>query len=851
MNLSEVKRILDERFNEQPQSGARRQIIFWYDEEGQFARDIDELELANARILKLHTNNAFHIKYQLEKVDRESNYLLYSPLPRPAARDNWLLDMLKYSTEFSTDKAVLIMRDFGVKDPALANTFRKYLKFFDNKERYKKFASYGLDTLTEDRMHVAVMSVLCRLPAADFESVVRKVLMGETEVQNKYLEAINSFGDLEAYWELAEKRYGYSYEERSLEKLLLMFLVTHLSYSLEEKLPESWQQFLTLQKTDSMIFVDSFMNHAGDSKYYDTLACKAEEILRVKDHITRWDLEKYLECDTFRAFEEAILANLRDSLLEDIGEFTKYRKIINKRRTSHWFAEFQDEYEALYYAVALLEAEKKAGKKITGDTAFEMVHAYTNEYFLLDQYYRKFYLHYDNIGKKEPLAALAEKIENTYTHWFLDELSIKWSEALASELPQGYPLAGVHQQQNFYDDFISSHVRRDERVFVIISDGLRYEAGQELQILLQKELRGTARLSFLQGIVPSTTQMGMAGLLPGNKIEINDRAEVIKDGINTQGTENRRKILVEHSSRAVAIQYQDMVEMKRAEYKKAFEGNRLIFIYHNVIDAIGDDSKTEREVFQAVEKALQELVQLVRNLVNHVSATNIYITADHGFIYRRSPLQESDKVSRQDTEAIAEGRRYILTSAGDDQEGALPISMEYLLGEQTALKAIVPRGVIRYKVQGPGANYVHGGASLQEIIIPLIRFKYVRKDAFKPAKVTVKLTNISRKITNRITFLEFLQTDKVEDKKLPLKLKLYFADADGRRISNENIIIADSRSQQPEERTYREKFTLKEMPYDKSKNYYLVMEDEEGSVEKVYEKIPFVIDLLISDDFTS
>lgn len=850
MNLSEVKRILEDRFNEQPQGGVRRQIIFWYDEEGQFARDIDELELANARILKLYTNNAFHIKYQLEKVDLESNYLLYSPLPKPAARDNWLLDMLKYSTEFSTDKAVLIMRSFGVKDGALVNIFRKYLKFFDNKERYRKLISYSLDAPTEDKMHVAVMSVLCRLPAADFESVVRKVLMGETEAQNKYLEAINNFGDMEAFWELAEKSYGYSYEERSLKKLLVMFLVTHLSYNLEEKLPETWQQFLTLQKADSMIFVDNFMNHARDSKYFDVLACKAEEILKVKDFITKWDLEKYLECDTFRAFEEIILASLRDSLLEDIGEFTKYRKIINKRRTSHWFAEFQDEYEALYYAAALLEAEKKAGKKITGDTAFEMVHAYTNEYFLLDQYYRKFYLHYDNIDRKEPFAALAEKIENTYAHWFLDELSIKWSEALTGQLPQGYPLAGVHQQQNFYGDFISSHIRRDERAFVIISDGLRYEIGQELQVLLQKELRGTAQLSFLQGIVPSTTKIGMAGLLPGNKIEINDRADVIKDGINTQGTDNRQKILDERSRRAVAMRYQDMAEMKRAEYKEALEGNRLIYIYHNVIDATGDNSTTEREVFQAAEKALQELLQLVRNLVNHVSATNIYITADHGFIYRRSPLQESDKVSRQDIGAIAEGRRYLLTSAGDDQEGALPIPMEYLLGEQSALKAIVPRGVIRYKVQGPGANYVHGGASLQEIIIPLIKFKYVRRDAFKPTKVTVRLTNISRKITNRITFLEFLQIDKVEDKKLPLKLKLYFVDEDGRRISNENIIIADSKSQQPEERTYREKFTLKDIAYDKSKNYYLIMEDEEEPVEKIYEKIPFVIDLLINDGFT-
>jgi len=850
LNFSEVKKILEDHFNEQPSGGARRNIIFWYDEEGQFAHDIDTIELENARILKLNETNAFQIKYQLEMADTVANYLIYSPLPKPLPRDNWLLDIYKYSKEFSTDKAVLIMRDFGVKDPALANTFRKNLKFFDNRERYKKFASYGLDTFKEDNIQIAVMSVLCRLPVADFEYVVRKVLMEKIEPQIRYVEAINSFGDMDYFWELAEKRYGYSYDERSLEKLLLMLLVTHVSYNLEEKLPDTWQQFISPKKTDCMIFVNSFMFHASDSKHYDALARKAEEILKVKDYAGKWDLEKYLECDTFRAFDQTILAKLRDSLLDDIGEFDKYRKIINKRRTSHWFAELRNEYEALSYAIEILEAEKKLNKEIKGETAFELVHTYTREYFLLDQSYRKFYLHYDNIGRKESFARLAERIENTYTHWFLDELSIKWSEALVRELPQGYPLAGVHQQKDFYRDHISSHIDHDERVFVIISDGLRYDVGQELQALLNKELRGAAQLSFMQGVVPSTTKVGMAALLPGKVMEINDKADVIKDGINTQGTENRQKILSKKSDRAVAIQYQDMADMKRAEYKETFEGNRLIYIYHNVIDATGDKSTTEREVFHAAEKALQEMIQLVRNLMNHVSATNIYITADHGFIYRRSPLQESDKVSKHNTEAIEAGRRFLLTPVGDHLEGAMSISMKYLLGEQTDLKAVVPRGVIRYKVQGAGANYVHGGASLQEIIIPLIKFKYVRKDEYKATKVTVKLTNISRKITNRITFLEFLQTDKVEEKKLPLKLKLYFADAEGQRISNEDIIIADSSSKQPQERTFREKFTLKDMAYDKSKNYYLIMEDEEESVEKIYEKIPFTIDLLISDDFT-
>ena len=250
-----------------------------------------------------------------------------------------------------------------------------------------------------------------------------------------------------------------------------------------------------------------------------------------------------------------------------------------------------------------------------------------------------------------------------------------------------------------------------------------------------------------------------------------------------------------------------------------------------------------------MEKAFGDLVLLVKNLVNHVSATNIIITADHGFIYRRSPLTEVDKIAKHNIEAIDIGRRHMLAETAAEVDDTLSVSMNYLLGKETNLRAIVPKGVIRYKVQGAGANYVHGGVSLQEIIIPVIKFKYIRKDEYKPTKVEIKLTNISRKITNRITYLEFFQTEIVEDKKIPLRLKMYFTDEEGERISNENIIIADSRSEDPQNRTYREKFTLKDMAYDKTKKYYLILEDEEETVEKIYEKIPFVIDLLFSDDF--
>jgi len=93
MNLDEVKRVLEENFIKELAEGKKRNIVFWYDEEGEFVEDINELELDNAKILKLTYNNAFRIKYQLEKEDTNTNYLIYSPLAKPMPRENWLLDI--------------------------------------------------------------------------------------------------------------------------------------------------------------------------------------------------------------------------------------------------------------------------------------------------------------------------------------------------------------------------------------------------------------------------------------------------------------------------------------------------------------------------------------------------------------------------------------------------------------------------------------------------------------------------------------------------------------------------------------------------------------------------------------
>lgn len=851
MNLKEIKNVLTETFNKELDYGKKRHIVFWYDEEGEFAEDIEELNLDNVRLLKLTENNSYTIKYEIEKVDKVSHFLIYAKMQKPSPRANYLLDILKYSTEFSTDKTTAIMRELGVKDDTLRGVFKKYLKFFNNKERYAAFTAFGLENYTEEKVDIGVASALCKLDICDIEGVLKALFAEELKEKNKYLEAIEKFGDIEVFWRLVEKYYGFNLADKNLEKLMIFFMVTNLDYTLEENIPRTWEQYISSKKPDCIVFIDHFMSHSIDSKIYDVLADKIEGKLNIEQYLKEWDIDNYIKCDVFKAFDKAIINKLVNQLLNDIEEYDKYSNIISARRTTHFFNNFEQEYEAINAAIELFKMKKNIGGFIRQHKAHEFIEKYTNEYYLVDKAYRRFYVAFDKCEDKETLMKLREKVENTYVNWFVDELSVKWSNAINDELKDTWSIPLVTMQKDFYNTFIKQHVSKGERVFVVISDALRYEAAKEFSDILNVERKGFTEIFTMQGAIPSYTKLGMASLLPSSKIEIDDKAEIIVDGINSAGTDNREKILSKYSENSVAIQYKDLVEMSRSEFRKTFNGKKLIYIYHNSIDARGDHAATEREVFNAVDEAFKELKTLVNDLINNVSASNIYITADHGFIYKRGSITESDKISKNVEDASAIKRRFIISDKKEDMEGTICFSMDYILGKDSGKYVTVPRGSNRFKVQGEGANFVHGGATLQEIVVPVIKFKNDRSKNSKAdvKKVEVKLTNISRKITSAITYLEFFQTEKVEDKKIPLRLKIYFVDEEGNRISNENIIIADSKRAEPEQRSYKEKFTLRNIVYDKTKKYYLVMEDEEETVENIYEKIPFNIDIAISNDF--
>jgi len=848
MELQIIEQSLDKKFAEKLKDGAKRKIIFWYDTEGQFLDIIDKLHLDHAKVHHLTETNHFCTKYLLEVEDTDSNYLIYANTRPARDEDNWLIDILLYSYEFSADRLVLHMEELGI-NKALKPLVKNYDKFFNSGERRKKLAGYGITVFDEAGLEIALMSVLCGLKYPDQLQVFKKVLGGSLEESdNRYLAEITRFMNSEVFWKHAKRYFGYTKEELSLRKMSAHIFINSLRRVLDDSQLSPLKEYLSdYGKANCIYFVDNWMNHQADKKAYEKLSASIEASLDIAERLDAVDVKSLSECDIFEAFDKKILHYVLDSINNEIENYEQCLHLIETRRSKHWYEKYNSIYEAIYYVIKILQYHKN-NPDIPMLNSEQLWERYTSEYYFIDYYYRHFYWHYDQ-NPVEVLKPLRTLMENIYSNWFLDGLGTAWSAAISTYAGGDLKVDGVIRQQDFFRRELSAMMESGERCFVIISDALRYEAAVDMVSRLNAETAGTAAMDTMIGVLPSATKYGMAALLPHQELSLKGE-QVLADGNKTDSLQNREKILKNYVPEAAAAHYQDIIDMNKEERRELVKGKKLIYIYHDSIDAMGDKAATEVKVFDAVQQTGKEIYRLMRIIRDDLGGVNIYVTADHGFLYKRDPLVESDKVQKETVGAFEQTRRYLLSYQEVESDALMMFKPGYLKSPEGQPVVYVPRAAIRFKVQGAGANFVHGGASLQELVIPLIKYKAVRGSNQKKkeaSKVKVKLLNESHKITNNLFSLEFFQTEKVDDRNIPRTVAIFMEDETGAVLSNRETIIADKTSDKAGDRTCKVRLTLKTGKYDKNKDYFLIIKDVETELNE--EKIPFQINLAISSDF--
>ena len=833
LNLKQIIDRLNAEF-----TGETRKLVFWYDDKAEFAEDMETVELQNAKIYHLQPDNQFYTKYFLERVDKTTNYLIYAPFPKPDVRDNHLEDTMLYSRRFFADRASLLSVDLGIEEK-YKPVIEKHIKFFANKERTQRFYDLEIENFNEENILVGLLSAVCKARTCSFEEVVRIVLTDGELVDNAFLQEFEKYDLLPAFWQLCEQHFGYTDTKPSLERLLVTLFVTYTGRYVQAELPAAWKSFVSYKSGNIIAFLDSLMNSVLYRDKYDALSAHVAKGLNVLSAFAGMRVDDLVECDTFLAVDQVLVKWLIGRLVsEDIGAIVNgftIPELCEKRAKMHFGRKTGKTYQLLSSAYSMV---KEADYHVA-DGLKPIIDRYLAADYNMDQQYRKFYYYYDQLESTESFEPLRELVENIYTNEYLACLLPAWNAGIQ----QDAAFSAIPLQREFYN----ANLRyTKERTVVIISDAMRYEVGQELFARMQDDPKCTAKLSVQLSVLPSYTRLGMAALLPHKTLEMTDDFQVLVDGILCDNLAGRQQVLQIYNPDSVCVQFDDIKNLKVAELRDVLTKRQIIYVYHNQIDARGDKANTEDEVFNACEEAVQEIMDLIHRISVSGNTYHFIVTADHGFIYKRDKLTESDKISGKSADKAFVNRRFIVSKAALEDDGIDHMSIGRVLGNEDSKVVSYPVSSNVFKVAGGGANYVHGGSSPQEMLVPVLEFK-MERGHMETKNAEIALVSIVHKITNLITSMDFIQSDAVSDTVKAAKYRIFFLSEDNEKISNENSYVADSREENAQKRIFRMRFTFKNKKYDKEKQYYLVVYDEESGLEQWRQ--PVIMDIAFADDF--
>lgn len=859
MDADKVIQDLNRRFAAPLPEFYQRRIIFWYDEDQEFADKLDTIVLDNATMVALTGNNTFAIKKLLSNDDLTTNYLVYSPLSYDRPDDNWLMDIELYSEEFRADLISIWMDEMEIPSvPAMRKQVKAYRKFFNAKDRRAKIMAQNKPATIPAQLHLAVMAAICGLKTAQPNQIIRSVLMAglNTDDSAIYKDFVN-YGAKDAFWTMVGQGCGYYDAEPNLGRLTVHIMLTAATRTMRQEYLAGLDSMISMPHQAYCYDLISEWLYSGDIQQVYELARFVEHEARLVQRFEKLNVEDLVGTECFPCINEVILTKLMKEISDHLIDVDVIKATVEKRRTCVWYDYVENFYEGILQVANMQSFFKEHSNGFHTAEAKKIWKEYTDTYYLMDSYYRQFHLCFQkslessNMLLDDLFKHVVDRVEGLYSHWFLGQLGNNWSDVCADELANYGRVLEIPEQRDFYRSKISN---ADTRMFVIISDALRYEVAATLAEQLRRETQSKVNLDTMQSIFPSITKFGMAALLPHKELSVmpnNNGLAVLADGTYTEMS-YRDKVLKNRNSASVALQYKNIIGMKRADRSALVKGMEVVYIYHDTIDDASHHS--DSAVFPACDKAISELKNLVRIIVNEFSGTNIIITADHGFLYTYSPLTEDDKVDKTSFNSmdVDYGRRHAIM-----QKGAMPdylMSVKFLDGT-TDYDGFAPRESIRIKMNGGGLNFVHGGISLQEMVVPVIEFHHLRNDSkeylrnkskYDTKPVTVNLLSANRKISNMIFSLNFYQKEAVADNREVTTYLVYFTDANGKQISNVQKIIADKTSDNGSDRTFRCNFSLKSLKYNKTDSYYLVIADEQGL--QMPQREEFQIDIAFAVD---
>lgn len=877
MNISQITETLQTFFD-----GNR--VVFWNDAEKEFTESLSEIVPSNVEILRIDEIGTLAAKIRLELEEPKQKFLVYTPSEELAPENDWLYDIRCYSRKFTADSASLLLNELGLQTQTLRDFLKKRKQFFSSRDRLQKLKRWVLPEDSEKELDKKMLAVVTRADQPEIFTIMLKIFgdliaeaekmgSGSREYEPNIWKDVEKFNLADYFWGSAAENFGYKAEKPRLYDLLVHLFVTDFAAAARESLPDALKPLSLRNRSgafNASVFLANWRTNTTHSQNYRKISRGLEQEIKIVDWIGGIPAQNLAECETFETVERRIIADLRDRLLAPLpGDTSHWENLIKERRDRFWCSGEDNAYSAVYEALAAALEFYRLREQYAGGFNFPnaaaVFTAYTKELFKFDQQYRRFCEAAREIKFEgwNVLKNLTEAIENVYGNWFLENLATAWGKAVEHEkMFENWRVNGAVNQYKFFRQFIKplANESAERKIYVIVSDAFRYECAEELMRDLNTEARKNknalleAELSAMLGVVPSYTALGMASLLPHDALDykaVNPNADVVyADDNSTAGLAKRAAVLSRF--KGTAIKSDDFINLGKDGGRDFVRDFQIIYVYHNVIDAIGDSQSSESETFSAVRQTLAELRSIVNYIFNSLNGSQIFITADHGFLYQENAPVTIDRslLEVKSTDVLKRKKRYVINPHIDAQENAWHGKIKNTAGLAGEMEFLIPKGANRFHFAG-GARFVHGGAMPQEICVPVITIKKLRGRAAERTQISsvgIALLGTLSRIVNNVQRFEFIQTEAVSERNLPRTLHISLRDEKSELISNEATVTFDSRSDSMEERRRSIQLTLRAGSYDRTKQYYLVLNDADAVV-KEYLRLPVVIDIAFSSDF--
>ncbi|NIM12894.1 MAG: PglZ domain-containing protein [Candidatus Aminicenantes bacterium] len=488
---------------------------------------------------------------------------------------------------------------------------------------------------------------------------------------------------------------------------------------------------------------------------YKTAVAKVEDELEL--YFLKIPIEEMVENETFHFVENTILHYAEELVLDEKpGEALK---LAEKRLTMFWAQHepiFQLHWKLIENSakVSILSRQITSELKNITLSPGKLIANYTGgptPWYRLDTHYRHLqgqYARFD-LGFEGEHETLVKVIVNARYH-YTDAVNALTEAFTNAFYESEFEIKEYVSQRQIFRNYVKPQLDENNKIAYFLVDALRFEMGKELIDGLADDFN----IGIAPGIsmIPSITATGMAALMPGAEdgmglVEIKGgKIAPVIDNVTLRDRQARVKYFQEKIAKISDICKLNELIKPSPKRKQSLKEADIVLVTSREIDRRGEESDGEEEVRIYMDEVLDKLRKGIRRLAA-MGITHIIIAADHGHLFQEN-IESGMHMDPPGGETTVLHRRFWIGKGGKTGDGYIRSSLNRL-GYNTDLEIAFPGALSCFTSKGGSTSYMHGGVSLQEIVIPVIQLE--KKDV-KPApaeSIEIKLSISSKKITSR------------------------------------------------------------------------------------------------------